>query len=228
MKCFQFRFLLFLVNLALCNCIFTKQNIITLNDNQVQVNWYDADNFCRKQGMRLPDYKEMREAKQSGKIVLWDRKKDIKQYKYNPQDYWLSQNNDSDARFFPMQLEYDDVQVFADKVSKKFVSCVKDFDMEKRIKLSKAFANWSSYQGYMTNHVAEVECNKLGMQLPTGKDFRNAYFDRITNEWIEEYKSKGLSYGGVDTNGFNLFTPDVGIYSFSKWTGNAHVRCIRK
>ncbi|PJZ81398.1 hypothetical protein CH359_08095 [Leptospira meyeri] len=80
----------------------------------------------------------------------------------------------------------------------------------------------------MTNHVAEVECNKLGMQLPTGKDFRNAYFDRITNEWIEEYKSKGLSYGGVDTNGFNLFTPDVGIYSFSKWTGNAHVRCIRK
>ncbi|WP_232617255.1 hypothetical protein [Leptospira kirschneri] len=39
---------------------------------------------------------------------------------------------------------------------------------------------------------------------------------------------KNLSYGGTSTQGFNLFTPDIGSYAFSQWNGNAHIRCIRK
>ncbi|KON78210.1 hypothetical protein APS47_15375 [Leptospira kirschneri serovar Mozdok] len=54
----------------------------------------------------------------------------------------------------------------------------------------------------MTKQAAQDRCNQLGMRLPT---FREAYFARITDEWIGEYQSENLSYGGTSTQGFNLF-----------------------
>lgn len=39
----------------------------------------------------------------------------------------------------------------------------------------------------MTKQAAQDRCNQLGMRLPT---FREAYFARITDEWIGEYQSE--------------------------------------
>ncbi|TGL93153.1 hypothetical protein EHQ76_18300 [Leptospira barantonii] len=203
-----------------------KDSTITFDDQQSYMNWFDAEAFCRNQGKRLPEYKEMKSAKDSGITNEWKEKND-KDSITRP-EYWVSNDLVKEASFFPIFLESSDLQMMADKNSKKLVRCVKDPEMERRIASSKSIENWSSYQGYMTKQGAQTRCNQLGMRLPTEKEFREAYFARITNEWIDEYKSENLSYGGTSTQGFNLFTPGIGIYSFSKWNGSAHIRCIRK
>ncbi|EMK21664.1 hypothetical protein LEP1GSC008_2461 [Leptospira kirschneri serovar Bulgarica str. Nikolaevo] len=50
-----------------------------------------------------------------------------------------------EASFFPIYFEYTDLQMMADKKSKKLVRCVKDSEMERRIASSKSIENWSSY-----------------------------------------------------------------------------------
>ncbi|EMK06679.1 hypothetical protein B1J93_11500 [Leptospira kirschneri serovar Pomona] len=217
---------LFLAGLFNFYNLSAKDTAITFDDQQSILNWFDAEAFCRNQGKRLPEYKEMESAKKSGITSQWKEKND-KDSIARP-EYWVSNDVVKEASFFPIYFEYTDLQMMADKKSKKLVRCVKDSEMERRIASSKSIENWSSYQGYMTKQAAQDRCNQLGMRLPTEKEFREAYFARITDEWIGEYQSENLSYGGTSTQGFNLFTPDIGSYAFSQWNGNAHIRCIRK
>jgi hypothetical protein len=203
-----------------------KETPIIFIDNQRYLNWFDANEFCRNQRMRLPDYKEIEWARKSGITSTW--KDTVNADPLSKLNYWVSTNDERYASFYSIQLESSEVQMSADKNSKKFVRCVKDPGMEKRISLSKPILNWSSYQGYMTKYEAIRKCNELGMNLPTEKEFRHAYFSRITYEWIKEYKSENLSYGGISDQGFDLFSPGIEIFAFSKWQGNAHIRCIGK
>ena len=80
----------------------------------------------------------------------------------------------------------------------------------------------------MTYNAAEQVCSEIGMSLPTDKKFRNAYFDRITNEWIAEFNSEGIAYWVKSKTEKSVFNPRIGIYAFANGVnGNQHVRCIK-
>ena len=213
----------FLLFLKFINCnLIQRSNSILWDDKQYYTNWNDAEISCRKNGMRLPDYKEMLAAKKSKITDQW--KKEINFDLVISASYWLATNTKTDGYIFPIHVDTDTNSMSANKKTNKLVRCVKDFLMEKRIKLSKPISFWSSYQGYMTYNAAEEVCAKIGMKLPTEKEIRLSY-GTITNSWVEEFDSEDISYWVDDGLKRTLFNPGIGIYAFHSTEGNAHVRC---
>lgn len=192
------------------------------------MNWHDSELMCRKKGMRLPELKEMQMAQESKLMDEW--RKEINAKLIPIPAFWLAVSEGKDAYIFPIHVKIDGYSVSVEKKSKELVRCVRDLKMERIIKSSKPIANWSSYQGYMTKNAAVEQCKQIGMRLPSNGEIRQAYFDRITNEWNKEDDSENFSYWtNEEVPGFTLFTPGDGIFSSSggKFLGNAHVRCIR-
>lgn len=214
------------MNLLLDCALYSREKSISWSDEQSYINWNDAEAMCRKQGMRLPDYREMSFAMKSKITEEW--RKTINLDVVLVPSFWLSSNDKRDARIFPIHIPDEGVPITADKKTKKLVRCIIDLEMEERIKASKPIANWSGYKGFMRYNAAEQVCSEIGMSLPTDKKFRNAYFERITNSWVAEFNSEGIAYWVKSKTEKSVFHPRIGIYAFANGVnGNQHVRCIK-
>ncbi len=89
------------------------------------------------------------------------------------------------------------------------------------------FTKWSAYQGEMDWEQAKSKCASLGMILPTKKELKTAYEEKVTESWKKEgvwyWSSEGTSFGGAYT--FNVDTGTSSMYP-EKFLVE-HLRCIQ-
>lgn len=136
--------LLFCLILFLNCSLFSQGRSIAWSSDQYYLNWNEAEALCRKQGKRLPDYREIKSAYKSKITDQWIE--EIDRDIIERPSFWYSTNDKTNGYILPVFIPDEGVQMSVDKTTKRLLRCIRDLEMEKRIKLSKPFANWSSYQ----------------------------------------------------------------------------------
>ena len=183
------------------------------SEYQGEMNWYMAKATCESIGMRLPTIEELKLAYTSKLTESW---------KKNGYNYWSSTPTGGDRAYGFTIIDgnsYDFDSNIPDSVR-----CIQSKGAKTNIWSDK----WSAHQGKMNWGEAKKKCASIGMRLPTIKELKTAYEDKIIEPWDKDVPLhiywSATPYGHNGDAWLIISTGNM-IHSFD--ASNFYVRCIR-